>query len=171
MVTYFPTTWLPWQLKSCDMSTISLLTRMLNVMKIGLTLTKLQSQVTLFWNIITNFTLTHMHIYIYIYICGISLVNVALRYTVCILNTGTFTVPCFCIYFYGVTLGIMWSGASIFMSTVHTKYKPWHYPQRYKIVSLYCWWHNVKQYSVFIVETPTHPRTSWPFHFTYKYLY
>ena len=44
------------------MSTVSLWTRMLNMVTIGLKLTKLQSEVTLFQNIISNFTwfyLTH----------------------------------------------------------------------------------------------------------------
>ena len=46
----------PWQPKSHDMPTISLWTRMLIIMKIGLKLAKLQSKVALFQNIISNFT-------------------------------------------------------------------------------------------------------------------
>ena len=52
----FRTKGFPWQPKSCDMLTISLLSRMLNMVTIGLKLKKLQSEVALFQNIISNFT-------------------------------------------------------------------------------------------------------------------
>ena len=43
-----------WKPKSCNMLTISLLTIILNIVKIGLKLTKLQSEVALFGNIISD---------------------------------------------------------------------------------------------------------------------
>ena len=52
----FPLKWFPWQPKSYGMSTISVLSRMLTVVKIGLKLTELQSEVCLFINIISNCT-------------------------------------------------------------------------------------------------------------------
>ena len=54
--TLFPARMVSMATKSCDMSTISLLTRMLNMVKFGLKLTKLQSEVCLFRNIISNCT-------------------------------------------------------------------------------------------------------------------
>ena len=61
----FQPKWFAWQPKLCDMLTISLLTRVLNVGKIGLKLTKL-SEVASFRNIFSktailpDFTLTHL---------------------------------------------------------------------------------------------------------------
>ena len=52
MVTHnFLPKWFPWQTKSCDILTLLLLTRILNMVKIGLKLLKLQSEVALFRNI------------------------------------------------------------------------------------------------------------------------
>ena len=51
----FPTKWFPWQPKLCDTWAISLLTRILNIVKIGLKLTK-ESQVALFRNIFSKTT-------------------------------------------------------------------------------------------------------------------
>ena len=50
----FPPTWFPWQPKSCDLWTVSMLTRIPNMMKIGLTLTKLLSGVALFSNMFSK---------------------------------------------------------------------------------------------------------------------
>ena len=46
--------WLPWQSISCDMWTISFLARIRNMMKIGLKLTILQSELALFSNIFSK---------------------------------------------------------------------------------------------------------------------
>ena len=66
MVTHkCPPKWFPWQPKLCDMSTISLLTRILNMVDIGLPLTK-QSEIALFRNIfsrlaiVPDLTLTYL---------------------------------------------------------------------------------------------------------------
>ena len=56
MVTHiFPPKWFPWQPKSCDLSMISLLTRMPNMVKIGLKLAKLQLQ-----NIVCKNSMKHL---------------------------------------------------------------------------------------------------------------
>ena len=63
MITHnFPSKWLPWQPKSCDMSTIFLLIRILNTVKIGLKLMKLQWEVALLGNIISNFSRFYLNV-------------------------------------------------------------------------------------------------------------
>ena len=59
MVTHnFPTKWVPWQPQSCDMLTISVFIKILNtgMVNIGTKVTKLESEVALFRNIVSNFT-------------------------------------------------------------------------------------------------------------------
>ena len=55
MVTHnFLTKWFPWQSMSYDMSTISFLASIRNMGKVGLKLTKLQPEVSLFRNIVSK---------------------------------------------------------------------------------------------------------------------
>ena len=68
MVTHnFPPKWLLWQPKLCDISTISLLTQILNMVKIGFTPMKLQSEV-LIRNTISNFTSFYLNTPVILYI-------------------------------------------------------------------------------------------------------
>ena len=65
MVTHnFLPKWFSWQLKSCGMSTITLLTRMVYMVTVGLKMTKLQSEMLLYSGILSailpDFTSTYL---------------------------------------------------------------------------------------------------------------
>ena len=63
----FQSKWCPWQLKLCYISAISLLARILNMVKIGLKLMKLHLEVAVFMNFISNFTLFYLNTPVQVY--------------------------------------------------------------------------------------------------------